>query len=240
MRTFFFILTLLLLISCNKENRCLDRPGDAASIIVPFDSSISNFHIYDNLDVLLTNDSITYIEISGGKNLISNIDILVNLDKIEFTNSNKCLFYSKNDHVELNIHYRSLNELYLMGYGDVRSNNKINSNLKIHGHNCFSSIDLTVENDSTYIAFEGAPQIKLQGHSNYLYAYSFGKGNYDCSELQTHTTHGHNSSLGDLYLSADQQYILELRSKGDIYLKDTIGINLFVTNEGEGQIFLYD
>jgi hypothetical protein len=176
------------------------------------------------------------VTIIGGENMINNVLVEENNAMLTISNENKCLFVSKNDDITVEFHYTSLSELQLYGYGDVTSNSPITENTRINGSFCFSDIHLEFQNDSTFIALEGAPRIELSGSSNYLYAYSFGKGELDAFSLQTQTCHGHNSSLGDLNLRASQQYILELRSAGDIFLYDTTGTEIYLTHEGEGTI----
>lgn len=228
---------MIFFINCQKENKCFDTPGKEASLTIPVVAEISSLEIYDDLNLILIHDTVDFIEITGGKNLINNILISEDEAKTSFKNDNKCLFMSNKDDIYISVHYKQLKALGLFGYGDIMSVNSITENLTVYGDDCYSTIGLNVDNDSTYLSLSGAPQLTLKGHSDYLYAYTVGKGNFFLQETQTHLCHGHNRGIGDLHIHADQNYIVELRSRGDIYIYDTINTNRIITKIGDGEIY---
>lgn len=238
MRILIFVILSIIIIGCNKQNRCFDRPGELTTITTSFDSSINAFTIYDDLNIVLVHDSLNTVIITGGKNMVNNVLFITMGDEMSISNSNKCLFLSNNDEIEVTVHYTNLSQLSLNGYGNISFDLPIVENLKLTGQDCYSSILMNLNNDSTVITLEGAPQINATGSCNYLYAYTVGKGNYFMQDLQSHHAHGHNRGIGDIHLKADSSYIVELRSRGDIYLHDTTGIQTFIVLEGDGSIYI--
>lgn len=237
MKYLTIIIAMAFLVSCDKENKCFDTPGKETSLIVPLKADFTTLEVYDDLNIVLIHDTVNFIEITGGKNLINNILISDDETKVSFKNNNKCLFMSNKDDINIGVHYIQLMALGLYGYGDIATINSIPENLTVYGDDCYSTISLDVDNDSTYISLSGAPQLTLRGQSDYLYAYTVGKGNFFLQEAQTHFCHGHNRGIGDLHIHADQNYIVELRSRGDIYIYDTTNTDRFIVWEGEGKIY---
>lgn len=238
MRMMVLIISIFVLISCDKGNRCFDRPGDSITIIRSIDSNYSLINIYDDLNVTLINDSLNIVEIIGGKNMVENVTLTADNYSLSIFNENKCTFVSNHDDLMINIHYTSLKELGLYGFGEINSPLTLTHDLKIVGQNCFSTIDLEFDNDSIYFSLEGAPQVTLSGNSDHLYAYTVGKGNYFMKNLKTLNAHAHNRGIGDIHISADSSYIIELRSRGDIYISDTVGKETLLILEGEGSLII--
>ncbi|CAG5080573.1 DUF2807 domain-containing protein [Parvicella tangerina] len=237
MKWLSLIILTLLISACEKENRCFDQPGELTTITRTINSTYKTISIYDDLNVNFLNDSLSYVAITGGKNMVNNVVLSESGSHLTLSNDNKCLFMSNQDEIQITVHYSSMEELLLFGYGVIEITDKIQHNLHISGYDCYSTIALSLNNDSTTIALEGSPQITAEGQSQYLYAYCIGSGNYHLENLATQTCHGHNKSIGDFHLKASKAYILELRSRGDIYLADTTGTTRFITQTGEGSIY---
>lgn len=237
MKYLIIIISSLLFVNCEKDNRCFDRPGKMETRVESIDSDFSELNLYDDLNYYLINDSLDFVEITGGKNLIQNVQIFNQNGVMEIFNSNKCLFVSNNDAVDITIHYSTMEELGLFGYGDVSSIDAITHNLKVFGENCYSTIDIQARNDSTTLIIEGAPQVSISGSTDYIYAYTVGKGNYFLENLNAYYAHAHNKGIGDIHIKADSSYIIELRSRGDIFIYDTLHTDRFITIDGEGSIF---
>lgn len=237
MRLLIIPIVIIALSSCQKDNRCFDGPGKVKSLTLAFNDSINVIQLNDDINYKLINDSLDYMEIQGGEHMIHNISISEENKTMSISNNNKCLFMSNNDATNITIHYSEISALYLNGYGTVESLDTIYYNLNLFGEDCYSTIDLLIHNDSTYISLSGSPQLTTKGFSNYLYSYTVGKGNFFLNETKTHFCHGHNRGIGDFHLNADQNYIIELRSRGDIYIYDTVGVQQSITIKGDGKIY---
>lgn len=225
------------LMSCNKEkNRCFDKPGDQTSYEITYSQQVDHFILNDDLNLTLIHDTTNFIEVQGGKNMIQYILFEENNDELIISNENKCLFASNNDAIQLELHYTTINHLELLGYGMVNSANPIQNNLTVTGSHCFSTLDLDLDNDSTHLFLEGSVQVMLTGATNYIYAYSFGKGNLEARQLLSQSFHAHNGGIGDFHISAEHQYLLELRAGGDIFVYDTTTTDITVYDSGSGSI----
>lgn len=237
MKNLVYITIALLAVACSKENRCFDGPGKESSRIIVLKNDFQKIHVFDNLGLHFINDSLNYLEIIGGNNLLPNITIDQSADILKIKNENKCQFMSKQDDITIIYHFTSLSELGAFGYGRISSDHEIMTSFRIVGDESYSFINLSINNDSIYISMNGAPQIDLSGTTNYLYAYSVGKANYHFEGLNAQHAHGHNKGIGDFHLKATQKYLIELRSIGDFYLYDTSGVEQLIYIEGNGKIY---
>ena len=97
--------------ACKKANRfdCIKRSGEIQIEL----RSLANFDIIEvqnNIDVLLIQDSVCYVEVEAGKNLIANIESSVVDNKLLVKNNNRCNYTRSYNHdIKIYIHFGLIN-----------------------------------------------------------------------------------------------------------------------------------
>lgn len=235
----YISLITFLLNACKpmNERRCAKKTGDITTTLLP-NINAHKVILYDDIALTLVQDSLNYVEIVGGENIIPFVDVKIENETIEFKNSNRCNFTRKLEPLTAYYHCTNVDSVFLYGYGDLSNDGVYKNNLYIGSYESFSSIVLNLDNDKTEISGQvGSIDAKLSGKCNYLFMYSNGSGFMDASNLECKTSHGHSQGIGDFTLFATEEIIVELRSRGDFYLKHPDNVNKQITDEGEGNIY---
>ncbi|HLG34608.1 MAG TPA: DUF2807 domain-containing protein [Bacteroidia bacterium] len=231
---FFFI--ALTLSSCKKENLfdCLKSTGDKTTerrSITPF----TEVEIQDNVNVIFIQDSLTYIEVTAGNNLLPLIITELRDGKLYIENHNTCNWvrdYSVP--IDVYVHTSSLRTLHTYGWGRITSQNTIVADtLDVNNHNT-SEIELAVSATEIYCRQHACfGDNKLTGSAQYVYIYNAGNGFCDCSGLIANRATVISISTGPSYVNSCDELGTEIKSSGDIYYRGNPAIQSTITGSGK-------
>ena len=110
-RLFFFFLVPIFFISCKKEEdrSCFKTTGSIIDKIIPL-GSFSKIHLGPYIQYELIQDTMNFIEISAGENIINFISSDIEDGKLLIENNNKCRFLRyKKEKVIAKIHFININ-----------------------------------------------------------------------------------------------------------------------------------
>ena len=116
-RLFFFFGIAILFGSCKKpsDRSCYKTTGSIINKIIPL-GSFSKIDLGPYIQYELIQDTINFIEISAGKNILNFISSDIEGGKLVIENKNKCRFFRyKNEKVLVKIHFSDLNYIYYHG-----------------------------------------------------------------------------------------------------------------------------
>lgn len=233
------LLLAIIFTGCNKpaERSCLKSNGQMTTQTVNFQKSFSEISLLDDLNLILVQDSINFLEIVGPENLIQLIGMDSSNTELTLSNHNKCNFLREKKQINLYYHYSSLNEIHLFGYGLLTNTNEINHPISIYTDQAFSSINLTLNNTNTslYIS-RGSTDVNLNGNTTNLYCYSSGLAPVKAKNLQTNKAHINSNSINTFEVSVSDSLTIELNNYGDVYYHGNPSYTKF-TVTGEGEIF---
>lgn len=217
------LLLFLQVTSCKKpENRsCWKGAGSSISKIIVL-PDFQQMEIHQRLKIELIQDSVSYMEVIAGENLVNFIDWKVVDGKLEIWNRNKCPFLRyKNDELTLKIHFSALSKLIYWGSELLTSKDTIQTNhLDVLMNDGAGDLDLTVlANSINVVNPHGFSNISLGGTCNFLRLDIDGYGRFDARQMQvTDSISLMYASNGISYLSANQVKLkAELSSTGDIW-----------------------
>tara|TARA_B100001057_G_C22732209_1_gene904281 strand:- start:435 stop:1160 length:726 start_codon:yes stop_codon:yes gene_type:complete len=222
MRLIIYIFFIGVLFSCKKDNNrsCFKSNGITINKTQNINSHNDEITIYDDINLILINDSLNYINIQGPKNLIDLIEIIQNDNHTSIKNNNKCSFLRKNRDINVEYHYNSLNLVQLEGHGDLSNSLEINHSILIKAVNSLSSINLKVDNDSIKIILQnGSTDVKLSGKCNYFYIYDESYAPLKAFNLEADKVHIHSNSISNAQINVLKDLNAEIRSKGNVYYK---------------------
>lgn len=149
MKKILFFSLILGIFACKKadERSCFKSSGEKSSIVVSlpdFDKLVLN----KKLDYILVQDDSTYLEISGGKNLLNFVEWKeTETGKIEISNTNKCNFLRDlSSKISVEVHFKNLSEIRFLGSEMLRNTDSLKfDDLYLLIVDCAGSVDLTVD-----------------------------------------------------------------------------------------------
>ncbi|MCZ2249333.1 MAG: DUF2807 domain-containing protein [Bacteroidia bacterium] len=239
-----FLLAVLLLVGCRKENMCdcIKRSG-ANTVEKRVLPTFNTIEINPNIHVYLVQDTLCYAEIKAGRNLMNNIETKVDQNVLRVKNNNTCNFMrSYKQVVEVYLHFEKLNELIYQGTGPVKSVNTINNRQKFT-FTCWDGVDTVRLQLNAPIVHAnihtGVADLILQGYADSLYAYARGSGCFRLQQFKCNYVYANNLSSGNFYLWAEKKLEVLLQSAGDIYYKGSPG-EIIEQKRGSGKLIAFE
>jgi hypothetical protein len=225
---FLFLNFVFLMSSCKKENLCDCLKGTGS--MVKEKRSVDNFtiiEVHKNIFVTIIQDTVTFVEVEAGKNLLPLIKTDVRSGLLYITNDNTCNWvrsYEKEIHVY--VHVKNLFEISSYSGRDITSSNTITSPV-LFVHNFFSgNIFLDISTNESYTKQRGSGgDITITGHTDYNYIFSQGYGFVHLEKLQSNTATVSQNGTGDIHLNVRNSMDVEITGSGNVYYSGNPSIN---------------
>ncbi len=220
-------LILLVCFACKKseDRTCFKTTGKRVTKVY----SVGNYtllKLHPYISYTLVPDSINYVEVSCGENLINFIKLDCQDSLLTISNENKCDFLRDLDRkIEVKIHIRKLNNLYFDGTERVVCSDTLNSDfLTVLLKDGAGTVDLIVNTISLDAQLSnGSGNYILSGLSAHTKISLSDKGFCDASKLVTKDSLRFNTtSFGDLKINASEVYVLgDIYNTGNVYYYGT-------------------
>src|SRR5215218_11058741 len=145
-----FIILLLFFAACKKES-CLGEAGAVTTV----SRTISSFHeinLYDNINVVLTQDTIEHITITAPQNIEPTITTTVENGVLTLRNETPCTWLrSASEKITVYVHLKKLDKILYAGSGNVTSTNTlIADNITFYSEEGAGNIDVHVNAVQTF------------------------------------------------------------------------------------------
>ncbi|HRG59136.1 MAG TPA: DUF2807 domain-containing protein [Bacteroidia bacterium] len=237
----FPICVTILLWGCKKENRfdLIKRTGD----IIEERRELEYFEILEvegNFNVLLIEDSVCFVNIKAGKNLISNIETNISNKLLKIKNNNKGNFTrSYKNKIEIFIHFKKLNELIYKGTGPITCENVIhNDSFTFNSWDGADTVKLSLDVPLVYTNIHtGVADLIVQGKANQLYAYARGSGSFRMQNFICKRVYTNNISSSDHYFYAENSLEALVQYVGNTYCKGNPK-EIIKTEYNKGKLFM--
>ncbi|HOY30592.1 MAG TPA: DUF2807 domain-containing protein [Bacteroidales bacterium] len=217
----FLVFIFIGVTSCKKENLC-DCFKSTGKITTeerttePFNS----IYLDDNVNLILTRDSIFSVKAEAGKNLLPLIRTRVENGSMYISNDNKCNWV-RSYKPDVNV-YISMPSLLFLGYsgsGDITMQNTFTGDtLWFDSKNGSGTVNLDLEVRKCCLIINTGPcDVITKGCADELQVYYIGTGMIHCEEFPTFYTYVTNKSTGDCYLNVHDLLIYHLSWSGNVY-----------------------
>ena len=222
MKSFFFFISffLLLLTGCKKKG-CFESSGStttSARTVTPF----SEIHAYDNINIVLKQDTAESITIEAGSNLQPYIKADIDNYVLSLRNNSGCSWLKgPSETITAYISVKSLATLQLHGSGNISGANTINSsNFTLDSYEAVSSVKLDLHASlASFIIRDENAEYTLSGDVGYATLYCGMKGTMDLRNLKLQNTEVDQRSVRDLYVWATDHLTVRVQYKGNVYYK---------------------
>ena len=207
--------------SCKKENMfdCFKGTGDIISKKIEL-AEFQTLYIEDKFDVNIFHDSIDFIEISAGENLIPSIIVENKNGTLSIRNDNKCNWTrSYRKLISLDVHTQNLNKIEIYGPSDIFFHDTLSVDtfyidIRTGASSVYAKLDC---NASYFRVHSGTGTFKLEGHTQFNYVYSIGYGFVYSHNFIATNCQVINNSTGDCFVYASDKLQVEYNSVGNIY-----------------------
>jgi hypothetical protein len=187
LRIILLFLVIASFVSCKKaEDRTCWKSSGKTSEREVFVNDFSRLEVFEHLAVRLVKDTVCKAVIKGGEHLLKLIEITEKDDFLVLENKNRCRFLRyKNGQINIELHYKTLSEIYFRGTDSLISNDVLEFNqFKITLQDGAGSINLRVNGNSMNIENpHGWGDITLKGNLNSLRLDMDGNGFFNTRQL---------------------------------------------------------
>lgn len=213
---------LILLTGCKKKG-CFESSGSTTTsvrAVTPF----SEIHAYDNINIVLRQDTAESITIEAGSNLQPYIKADIGNDVLSLRNNSGCSWLKgPSETITAYVSVKSLATLKLYGSGTISGVNTINStSFTLDSYEAVSPVKLAIHASlaSLIIRDENA-EYTLSGDVGYATVYCGMKGTMDLRNLKMQNTEVDQRSVRDLYVWATDHLTVRVQYMGNVYYKGT-------------------
>jgi len=236
-----FLIGLLHFSSCKKEEdrNCIKSIGELSSKEILLEN-FSQIFMGPHLRYKLVQDGVNKVVITGGKNLLNEIEATIENQKLTIENLNKCAFLrSYDEEVEVEIHFTDLSEIHFEGSREVVCADTLEfTNFKLSIREGAGAFNLILNANSLNIVVATAwGNFNVSGNVNFanIQVSSNGFGNTNGLHVMNELVVVSNTA-GKVEVNADQCDLLaETNSSGSIFYKGVPNLIQF-NNYGSGQL----
>jgi len=242
MRTYLLILLApLLLLSCKKveDRACWKAKGE----MVSEERSLTSFDklaLFDGINYHLIQDSMDFIKITAGENLINLVKADVKSGILTINDENRCNFLRQIPaEIVVEIHYTSINEVYNESHGNISGSIAMTEGfLQWDNWVGATDIDLNLDVDSAQFAMHtGAPHLICSGKANNIWYFTSGFCFVDGRNLLAQNGQAHNAGVGDITIRVESGWMACIvENFGNVFYTGDFG-SIDFQDRGEGEIF---
>ena len=188
-RLLFFFGIAILFGSCKKpsDRSCFKTTGSIIDKIIPL-GSFTKIDLGPYIQYELIQDTINFIEISAGENIINFISSDIEEGKLVIENNNKCRFLRyKKEKVIAKIHFTTLNSIFYHGSEPLISKDTLDfsaTTLTIDANETSGSINLKLKAKTIYLNnSNGTPDIEFSGSCDFFKISIIANGTFSAKNL---------------------------------------------------------
>jgi len=221
--TALMILVILGLTACNKSENCFTSSGELTRDTLTV-TSFDSIYLFDNVTLVLTQDSINRVVVEAGKNIISGITAEVSGNSLVIHNNNSCNWLREYSNPTVYVsysYYKKILYIYYESSGDVRSTNLLyNEAIEVHTWGGSGTIDLTVNcRKGIFEQHMGTVDFLIRGICEESNVFAGDYGLFDLRDLRTGYTYIKNYGTNNCYVQAKHELNATVGSIGNIYYK---------------------
>jgi hypothetical protein len=232
-----FIIILIAFVSCNQEKAwdCAKTKGSQTTEVRHLGAFKSIF-LFDKIQYNLIQDSINYLEVTTGKNILSNVKSEINNDQLSISLKHSCELFRKSDEIaKVDIHFNNVRSLQIFNSQLVKSNTFINVEEFYISKRSNGNLDLKLNAKTAFIYSNEYGDTKLIGRINNMSTEQVGVGQIDLSNAIIEKAQVFINGPGETLIRCKKTLEANIRESGTLTIfgkPDSTSINL----EGAGKV----
>jgi hypothetical protein len=237
----YILLISITVFSCKKaeDRSCLKFAGDESTKIITLGDTDS-LYLFDNIEYTIVPDTIDFIELKGGENLLNHIECMYYNDKLEVRNKNKCNFLrSYKKKVKAFIHVQEIRYIHFEGTESLISQDTLKSGeLRLLIRDGAGPVELTVENGyMSAVVSHGWGDFTLHGNTSFAFLNCSTNSFCNTSDLKVESDlKVYSNTAGNMTVNANGTNLhASIKRDGNI-LYTGVPNSIEVVNTGEGEV----
>ena len=233
----FFTILLILNISCKHDpvDDCFKSTGKIHTEDRTVTANFTVITVYDNVNLIFTQDPVYSISVEAGNNLLSEITTEVQDTILLLHNNNKCNWVRKFG-VPVNVYVHAPNVIKLIGRntGQIISTNTINADVFDFEGWESNHFDLTVNCNELDCSLNlDACDAIVRGHAISCFLWTAGNGFFYGDSLTTNFTSLTSKGTGDTYVNVQGVLWANIYDIGSVYYMGNPSITSNITGSGQ-------
>ena len=232
-----FLGMLCMIPGCAKDGGvCISTSGQ----VIQQARNIPDFNqidLQDNVNLIITTDSVNQVIVEAGKNIISGITTNVVDRQLLIRNNNKCnWFRDYNKPINVIVSSHSLWKIIYHGSGNISTSGTLKQDsLSLEVWGGCGTINLSLDLwQGSFSLNMGTVDFRLHGVCAITSVYSGDYGLYDARDMKTGYTFITNKGSNDCYVQAVNDLEATIGSIGNIYYKgEPKSINIKINGSGK-------
>jgi hypothetical protein len=211
---------LLLFLSCKKTS-CLENAGTKV-ISHRKTASFNKIDLFDNVNLIITQDSTEAIAVEAGANVLPNIITSVEKGVLTIKNSTSCNWLREpSETINVYVSVSNLNNLNYQGSGRVTSTNTIvTDTITIFSKEGAGIVNLSLNTVQTNaIIQKESPDFILHGNSDNCYAAIDSRGSINFADFEVKRMYIGYICVRNATINVTESLIAVLYHTGNIYYK---------------------
>ncbi len=197
---------------------CAKKAGDLVEeevILEEFD----RIFIYDNIQLHIASGAPQKVTISGGKNLIPDVNFSLEGKDLTITNGNSCNWTRSYDPIIVTVTTDHLTEIESGGFGLVKSMNTLNfDELFLESKDGSGDFEVSVDVNDLIVINNSISNIRVSGNAGYLsIGHWYNDGRFDGSDLVVNNILVTQNGVNDIFINATEQITGRLTSRGNVF-----------------------
>lgn len=224
MRNYYTVilpLSLILLFNRCSKSSCFENSGPITSTV----REVSPFHqidLYDNLNLVLTQDTAESIRVEAGEHLQANISATIVNGVLSLKNTTDCNWLrSPSESITIYVSVKKLEAVNYRGSGNITSTNTIIADyIKFYSDKGAGHVNITLQAKRTDAAIEyESADFKFRGKSDICYAYVNARGSIDLEDFEVKTMYIGYASVRNTVLRVTDLLDATIYHTGHLYYK---------------------
>lgn len=212
----------LLASACQDAGECLQSTGSLESETRLLEA-FNRIDLSDDIDLIIHPGSPRYeVRVSGGGNLLSDIETRVSSGTLYLRNNNRCNWVrSFKNTFTADVYCDSITALWIEdAVGTVKMKDTVSVyNFSLDSYSSMGEYELLINcaNAATLAIHNGPADLKVSGNCQSQTNYQTGYGKIDCSSLRSEYVFLTNNGSNDTYVSARQLLEAKIGHTGNVF-----------------------
>lgn len=229
-----FFLLMIVSAGCQKPS-CFTDAGAVTKTVrttLPFTKII----LHDNINLVLTQDTVEKLTVEGGTNLLPQISTTIDQQTLTIKNNIDCNWLRRpGEIITVYASVKNLEQVDYNGSGNITSTNTLTGPvLFFYSYKGAGNIDVTVEADvaGAYIHQENA-DITMRGSANRFFTYTNARGTLNVEDLQVKSMVMEYGGVRNTTINVTENLDVIIYHTGDVYYKGTPQVKLTTHSTGQ-------
>jgi hypothetical protein len=224
------------LASCKPDvlEDCFVSNGPPRTREIELPVSPYKLFIHDNLNVVWHFSEKSWIQIEGGRNMISQVEIVQREDTLELRNKARCNWVrSYNKKIAVDLYSPHPKYIEIQGFGTIFGADTLKgSEVTIRQFGAAES-KFSVDVHYTHLGFKSYGSLEVTGKADVAYYFTQGGGKLLTENLKVKELRAITENANDLYVWAEDSLYGEIRNNKNLIYKGSPGINIFEKKQGK-------